>query len=120
MTQERRSFNRVAFSTTATLQIEKTPVTCEIIDLSLHGALIKLLEPAPVKVGENYLLTLPLDKAEHVISMDLELTHQEENHIGLVCNNIDLESITHLRRLVELNLGDSQLLERDFSALCHQ
>ena len=31
--------------------------------------------------------------------------------------SIDLDSITHLRRLVELNLGDEKLLERELSHL---
>ena len=34
-----------------------------------------------------------------------------------VVDHIDLESISHLRRLVELNLGDSSLLERELAAL---
>lgn len=37
--------------------------------------------------------------------------------IGLELRSIDPESAAHLRRLVELNLGDASLLERDFSML---
>ena len=36
---------------------------------------------------------------------------------GLHCLAIDIDSVTHLRRLVELNLGDPALLEREVSAL---
>jgi hypothetical protein len=35
----------------------------------------------------------------------------------LRCENIDIDSITHLRRLVDLNAGDASLLDREFSAL---
>jgi hypothetical protein len=35
----------------------------------------------------------------------------------LLCESIDLDSITHLRRLVELNAGDPALLERELTAL---
>jgi hypothetical protein len=45
------------------------------------------------------------------------ITHVEGLYIGLACRNIDLDSVTHLRRLVELNLGDVALLERELSAL---
>ncbi len=119
MNQERRNFNRVNFKSEATLESSGHLIKCSVIDLSLHGALINLPEPIALKVGQACQLNLQLDDAEHVITMQLELTHQENSHLGLVCTNIDLESITHLRRLVELNLGDSKLLERDFSALCH-
>ncbi|MCG8610315.1 MAG: hypothetical protein MI864_07240, partial [Pseudomonadales bacterium] len=30
---------------------------------------------------------------------------------------IDLDSITHLKRLIELNVGDPSLIERELSAL---
>jgi hypothetical protein len=35
------------------------------------------------------------------------------------CTKIDLESITNLRRLVELNLGDEAALNREISAMVH-
>ena len=38
-------------------------------------------------------------------------------YFGLICRNLDIDSATHLRRLVELNLGDPKLLERELSAL---
>ena len=49
--------------------------------------------------------------------MDVEIAHRENDELGLNCKDIDVDSITHLRRLVELNLGDPELLERELSAL---
>ncbi|MET1256438.1 PilZ domain-containing protein [Aliikangiella maris] len=120
MNTERRHFNRVAFKTPAKFYADKRQLDCEIIDISLHGALILLLEPADIELDSRYQVDIPLTSQTdgEKISMELELTHQHEQKLGLVCTHIDLDSITHLRRLVELNLGDSQLLERDFSALC--
>lgn len=37
--------------------------------------------------------------------------------VGLRCSSLDLDSATHLRRLVELNLGDPALLERELATL---
>jgi hypothetical protein len=37
--------------------------------------------------------------------------------LGFQVQYIDLDSATHLRRLVELNLGDPALLEREFENL---
>ena len=45
------------------------------------------------------------------------ITHIEETHMGIRCDQIDMESISHLRRLAELNLGDAQLVERELEAL---
>ena len=38
--------------------------------------------------------------------------------LGLLFHTIDLDSVTHLRRLIELQLGDPALLQRDLAALC--
>jgi hypothetical protein len=35
----------------------------------------------------------------------------------LRCDSIDLDSITHLRRLVELNAGDPRELDRELAIL---
>lgn len=114
---ERRQFNRVLFKSSAILIADTVKVDCEIIDLSLHGALVKLLAPIDLEAVQNYQLDIPLTDDGELISMALRLTHQENDQLGLECTHIDLDSITHLRRLVELNLGDSELLERDFHSL---
>jgi hypothetical protein len=49
--------------------------------------------------------------------METRVTHIEGRYAGLDCHNIDLDSVTHLRRLVEFNLGSEELLERELSAL---
>jgi hypothetical protein len=45
------------------------------------------------------------------------VAHLEGQHIGIECQDIDLASLTHLRRLVELNTGDSELMDRELSHL---
>jgi len=117
MSDERRQFNRVVFDTTATFYADKRKVECQIIDLSIQGVLLKLLDKTEIEVGSTYELEIPLGERDEIISLELELTHQQDKTLGLMCSYIDLVSITHLRRLVELNLGDSELLERDFNAL---
>jgi hypothetical protein len=49
--------------------------------------------------------------------MSVELVHKEKGRLGFKCKHIDIDSITHLRRLVELNLGNADMLERELSAL---
>jgi hypothetical protein len=49
--------------------------------------------------------------------MEVVLTRTQGELLGFVCRHIDLDSISHLRRLVELNLGDETLLERELAAL---
>lgn len=86
-------------------------------DLSLKGALLRLPRAGAVAVGDPCLLNISLAQMEVGIAMAGEVAHVEGEHVGLLCRSIDIESITHLRRLLEINLGDAALLERELKAL---
>ncbi|MGD8812527.1 MAG: PilZ domain-containing protein, partial [Thioalkalispiraceae bacterium] len=69
--------------------------------------------------GEAFHLDIRLDGAESSVklAMDASVAHIEKDRIGFKCENMDLDTATHLHRLVELNLGDETLLERDLAEL---
>ncbi len=115
--QERRRFHRVLFD--APVEIESVGVSMRgtLLDISLKGALIKLSGVWPQEPDKSVQLHIPLDEDTNVIHMDGLVVHQEMDHIGVLCHHIDMDSITHLRRLVELNLGQPELLERELMAL---
>ncbi len=52
-----------------------------------------------------------------LIRMEISLAWARDGLLGFECQHIDLDSISHLRRLVELNLGDEELLERELALL---
>jgi hypothetical protein len=70
-----------------------------------------------VTVGTNGTLKILLDNVGTSIRMEVTIVHHMANYYGLVCREIDLDSVTHLRRLVELNLGDEAMAEREFALL---
>ncbi len=89
-----------------------------MLDLSLKGALLRLpAEAAALPLGSPCLLKVRLSDTDSSIAMAGEIAHVEAGRAGLLCRSIDIESITHLRRLIEMNLGDAALLERDLQAL---
>ncbi|MBI5461003.1 MAG: FHA domain-containing protein [Gammaproteobacteria bacterium] len=116
MHEEQRRFTRIPFDAAAVLAKDGKEWPCELIDLSLKGALIGQPDNWNGHANEDYRLTLTLDDDVR-IQMDVSVAHIGNRHVGLVCKDIDLDSITHLRRLVELNLGDATLLERELMAL---
>ncbi len=121
MTDERRHHSRIAFHTLATLVCkgeisDPGPINVLVLDLSLKGALLTIPAGTRLTVGENCTLCVQLD-TDDVISMECKVAHSEGERTGLLCLTIDIDSVTHLRRLVELNLGDPELLERELSAL---
>lgn len=115
MSAERRHFARIAFDAPAQLTTIDKRYEVKLLDVSLKGALVQL--EAPLQLGEPCLLCLRLDNAEQRIAMAAEVAHVDGQRAGLLCRSIDLESITHLRRLIEVNLGEQSLLERELKAL---
>ncbi len=49
--------------------------------------------------------------------MQVELRHEEPTRLGFVCLYIDIDSMSHLHRLVELNIADSTEMMRELREL---
>ena len=115
---EHRHFHRVAYDARVTITSGSNIWSATVQDVSLKGCLVKLARDWQVQGGRSYRLTIHLSPVLN-IEMDALLAHQDGEYVGFRCVRIDLDSITELRRLVELNLGDSSLLDRDIQALVH-
>lgn len=111
-----RQYHRILYKAPAVLSCEEQAWPCEITDLSLKGCLLHFEFPWEENPEKIYTLTLYLT-GQSTIKMALTATHVVGNNVGFKCEHIDIDSISELRRLVELNLGDSKLLERDLQAL---
>lgn len=117
-TEQRRRSNRVRFKTEATLTLGNETLPCTVIDLSIRGVLLMLQSTVPgLDVGTPCSLDLSLGDEGEQIRMNARLAHTEGLQLGLHCIEMDLDSVTNLRRLVELNLTDPDAIERDLSAL---
>ncbi|MEN2397997.1 PilZ domain-containing protein [Pseudomonas halotolerans] len=119
---ERRRFVRIEFHARTELSQgegeDKLTWPVELLDLSLKGLLIKKPEPWLGNPEETFVADIHLSN-EVEVRMEVRLTHDDHGHLGFVCEHIDLDSIAHLRRLVELNLADQAELERELAALIH-
>jgi len=118
--QNRRQFSRVLFSTSALLEFDNHKYPCKLIDVSLHGALITKCDAFNGSKNSEATLRFTLEQSDIEIKMDVVMCHIEEDHIGLKCHHIDIDSITYLKRLVELNLADDELLHRELALLIHE
>lgn len=117
MPHERRHFVRVSFDAPALLTTSREAFSVHVLDLSLKGALITVPVQAELEPGMLCQITIPLTETGNHIAMSTEVAHVQGLHTGLLCRGIDLDSVTHLRRLIELQLGDPALLERDLGEL---
>lgn len=113
----RRRFSRIQFHRPAELVLGTERIVVDVIDVSLNGALLQVAEDFSGRRGQPCSLNIRLEPTEACIRMIGEMAHVEAGRVGVRREEIDLESMAHLRRLVELNLGDPTLLDREFEAL---
>lgn len=109
---ERRKFSRILFDTKASLIEEGAVWSTRILDLSLNGALLEAPDDFNPR-SNSLLLSFSLPDSDIEVQMQAAIAHRKQDLIGMTCEHIDVESISHLRRMVELNLGDASLLNRE-------
>lgn len=113
---DRRQFWRAAFHSAVQLVNASGTMPAELVDISLKGVLVKVPPQWGGRIDDTCQIKLKLAD-DAVIIMRAVVVHVEGWRVGLRCESIDIDSITHLRRLLGLNAGDASLLDRELSAL---
>lgn len=113
---DKRRFTRVPFDAEVVLHHGSRTWSSDLIDVSIKGLLTVAPAGFDVALGESLGVDLILNE-EVSIDTRCTLVHCTSLRLGMRIDRIDMESIMHLRRLLELNLGDPELLERELSGL---
>ena len=107
MSDERRHFSRIPFQSSCYLIFGEHRFRGLLTDISLRGALITSNEKLPVQNREQCQFELTLSSTRIMMTCEADLVYCQNDQFGVKFGNVDLESMIHLRRLVELNTGDS-------------
>ncbi|MBI1422914.1 MAG: PilZ domain-containing protein [Gammaproteobacteria bacterium] len=115
----RRHLTRIPFDAEYRITDNTTdrPYVGHVIDLSLKGALIERPDALSVHLDDVLSLDLILGEGDLHIQMQARVAHLHEHSIGMVCEHLDLDSMTHLCRFLELNLGSHDQLERELTEM---
>lgn len=114
---ERRHFSRILFNAECILHQNDLEWTTEVLDISMRGILVHKPDHFSLSRDEPYEATINLSGSTSHIIMSLNFSHEDETTLGFRCKYIDIDSMTHLKRLVELNLGSEDMLKRELNAL---
>lgn len=116
-TQNHRLYSRVPFVTQVELHLPDQKLRMTLLDIAFKGALLQTLTPQNLALHLPCRLVLPLADGDASIEMRGKIAHLEADHIGIACDDIDLESLTNLRQLLALNTGDAELMDRELTQL---
>ena len=115
---KQRRFTRIPFHVPAQLEIEGETFACSLVNVSLKGALVELVHDATPPAGATCAVTIDLDPGSGArIRMDGDIAHQRGKQVGIRCDELDLESVQHLRRILEFNVGDESVVMRELGEL---
>jgi len=114
--KERRHYKRIPFIAEVLVRNGDRQWTCGLEDISLKGMLVLAPESVEPQQSEVYLVELVLGEGA-TISIQARISHITENHWGLQWENIDIDGLTHLRRLLELNMVDPAEMHRELAEL---
>jgi len=110
-TDERRRFTRVKFDTAATVAQGSNAYHAQVLDISLNGVLLKTPEDYELRADLPSHISIFLSE-DTEIQMQVTLAHSSNRYLGFHCESVDMDSIVHLRRLIELNMDDERAAER--------
>lgn len=114
--QERRNYNRIPFSAEILMQCGHEEWSCNLLDISLKGMLVE--PPENIDIDTSKPCGMALFLGDDVsIHARVTITHSSDGNWGLKWLQIDVSSLQHLRRLIELNTNDPDVLNRELYEL---
>ena len=106
MSDERRNFTRVLFHVFAEINYQGVVVTGQVTDLSLKGLFLNT--DRIMAIGENVEMKLWLAATNPPLEFHLraDVARVAPGGIGLKISEADVQSFTHLRNIVAMQVDD--------------
>jgi hypothetical protein len=118
--EDKRDYLRVPFNCQSKVTVVDRCYQSELIDISLRGVLLKIDPDESIGLGSLGEIDIAFASCDVHLQFDAKLVHREGNHYGFRIESLDLDSLTHLRRLLELNYGDAEEIDRELFHWLHE
>lgn len=115
-----RRFDRADFHVKGFIGGENGEHSVSVINISLKGILVSLDHDDPPVLGNLYPLRISLPHSDISINTEAKLMHMENDQYGFRFESIEADGMIHLRRLLELNLGSEDKIDKELDFLWSQ
>ncbi len=112
-----RRFRRIPFEAKVTLTFDQATWNGELLDVAMKGAMVGTMEPLPVAIDSQCSLCITLPGTAISLDFQAKVVHVEDRRYCFKFISEDLETLTHLRKLIELNTGDAETTRSELSGL---
>lgn len=124
---DKRQFQRVSLNVNGTLAHNDISIDVVVSDVSLQGIKLQATETAlshlPFDSHDPYTATFQANEDSPVITLAISQLYRhadsrkERVSLGCKVEQMDVDSISALRRLITLNSDDASIEEKDLNAL---
>lgn len=111
-----RRFRRVPFEAVVTMNLQEESFSGELLEVALKGAMVGTEGPLEMPLGTQCELCISIPDSPISLTFLAELKHKEEDRSGFLFISEDLDTLTHLRKLIELNTGDVETTRSELTA----
>jgi hypothetical protein len=115
MTHEQRRFSRLPLNFDASVEYESRVYSATVVDIALKGVLLEMQQSSCLLEAQCEIKIFLA--SDIVMRFQSQLVHIQGDRYGFVFQQEDLESITHLRRLLELNADRPQNVTAELAFL---
>ncbi|WP_322803632.1 PilZ domain-containing protein [Vibrio alfacsensis] len=114
---EKRCFSRIIYQVPALIEQNNLALEATIQDLLLHGLLLKVTKVTELDTSHPVGIRFSFIQSEQVIQLIASIVSINSHEVRLKIINIDINSISQLKRFIELNIGNNELLNRELEHL---
>lgn len=112
---DKRLFRRIPFDTQTRVICSDVTYNGTLLDISLKGALIQFPDNIPVKKNDRCNIAIHLPSSNVNMFFEATLVHVNQLNYGFKFLTENIDTITHLRRLMELNIGDDKEIAEELA-----
>ncbi|MCJ8313078.1 MAG: PilZ domain-containing protein [Saccharospirillaceae bacterium] len=115
---DQRRFERIKFDASAHFEFNDQFIQGKLQDISLKGALVRLPNSYDgILDGNLGDLIITLNDETTRLTFGATVVYQHGLNIGFECFNMDFKTAEHITKLLSVNLGSEDLLERELEKL---
>ncbi len=114
---EARRFSRVEYGESCVVEYGSVSVTSHLRNISLRGALVELGNGMGCRKGDRCRLLFHLGNPDYLMQFGGEFVHVRGRLTGIRFVEADLNTMFHLRNLLEAITGNTDQLMREIDLL---
>ena len=114
---EMRRFSHIKFEETCVVEIDARSIEARLVNLSLKGATVKFGEDTATGKGEGLRLSFHLGNLDFLLQFRAEVVHSCGNYAGVKFVETDIDTMIHLRNLLEARTADPAQVKRELDLL---